>query len=47
MSDGKPVRRLVTIDDEEGKSIAIANGPCSGLRSVFETNETFENHAAR
>ena len=33
MSDGKPVRRLVTIDDEEGKSIAIADGPCSDLRS--------------
>jgi uncharacterized cupin superfamily protein len=27
------VRRLVTIDDEEGKSIAIADGPCSDLRS--------------
>ena len=27
------MRRLVTIDDEEGKSIAIADGPCSDLRS--------------
>ena len=33
MNDVKPVRRIVTIDDGEGKSIAIADGPCSDLHS--------------
>ena len=29
---GKPVRRIVTIDDENGKSNAIADGPCPDVR---------------
>ncbi len=33
MSNGmKPVRRIVTIDDEEGKSLAIADGPSPDVR---------------
>ncbi len=34
MSNGmKPVRRIVTIDDEEGKSLAMADGPSPDVRS--------------
>jgi mannose-6-phosphate isomerase-like protein (cupin superfamily) len=29
----KPLRRIVTIDDEEGKSLAIADGPPPDIRS--------------
>jgi mannose-6-phosphate isomerase-like protein (cupin superfamily) len=32
-TQGKPVRRIVTIDDENGKSIAIADGPSPDVRS--------------
>ena len=28
----RPVRRIVTIDDEEGKSVAVANGPSPDVR---------------
>jgi mannose-6-phosphate isomerase-like protein (cupin superfamily) len=28
----KPVRRIVTVDDEEGKSVAIADGPSPDVR---------------
>src|SRR5215469_11954052 len=31
--DTKPVRRIVTIDDDEGKSLAIADGPSPDIRS--------------
>jgi uncharacterized cupin superfamily protein len=30
--DTKPVRRIVTIDDDEGKSVAIADGPAPDVR---------------
>jgi uncharacterized cupin superfamily protein len=30
--DTKPVRRIVTIDDDEGKSVAIADGPSPDVR---------------
>jgi uncharacterized cupin superfamily protein len=30
----KPVRRIVTIDDQEGKSVAIADGPPPDVRSA-------------
>jgi len=30
--DTKPVRRIVTIDDDEGKSLAIADGPSPDVR---------------
>jgi uncharacterized cupin superfamily protein len=30
--DTKPVRRIVTIDDDEGKSVAIAEGPAPDVR---------------
>jgi uncharacterized cupin superfamily protein len=30
--DTKPVRRIVTIDDDEGKSVAIADGPSPNVR---------------
>jgi uncharacterized cupin superfamily protein len=30
--DIKPVRRIVTIDDDEGKSVAIADGPSPNVR---------------
>jgi mannose-6-phosphate isomerase-like protein (cupin superfamily) len=34
MSEGlKPVRRIVTIDDEEGKSVAIADGPTPDVQT--------------
>ena len=34
MSDQvKPVRRIVTIDDDSGKSVAIDDGPCSDHRT--------------
>ena len=29
----KPVRRIVTVDDEEGKSVAIADGPSPDVRT--------------
>ena len=29
----KPVRRIVTIDDQEGKSVAIADGPTPDIRT--------------
>src|SRR5262245_21894540 len=29
----KPVRRIITIDDEEGKSVAIADGPSPDVRT--------------
>jgi hypothetical protein len=32
-ADMKPVRRIVTIDDDEGKSIAIADGPSPDIRT--------------
>ena len=28
----KPVRRIVTIDDQEGKSVAVADGPSPDVR---------------
>src|SRR5262249_46697530 len=31
--DPRPVRRIVTIDDEHGKSTAINDGPCPDVRS--------------
>lgn len=31
-STPKPVRRIVTVDDAEGKSVAIADGPCPDVR---------------
>src|ERR1700743_3889108 len=34
MTDMKPVRRIVTIDDEEGKSLAIADGPSPDIRTA-------------
>lgn len=33
MADVKPVRRLVTIDDERGRSTAIADGPSPDVRT--------------
>lgn len=32
MDEMKPVRRIVTIDDDEGKSVAIADGPSPDMR---------------
>ena len=32
-TQGKPVRRIVTIDDDSGKSLAIADGPSPDVRS--------------
>src|SRR5215218_3800320 len=29
----KPVRRIVTVDDEEGKSVAISDGPSPDVRT--------------
>lgn len=29
----KPVRRIVTVDDEDGKSIAIQDGPCPDVKT--------------
>src|SRR5215210_1560614 len=29
----KPVRRIITVDDEEGKSVAIADGPSPDVRT--------------
>jgi mannose-6-phosphate isomerase-like protein (cupin superfamily) len=33
MNEMKPVRRIVTIDDDEGKSVAIADGPSPDIRT--------------
>src|SRR3974390_3423662 len=32
-TQGKPVRRIVTIDDDSGKSLAIADGPSPDVRT--------------
>jgi hypothetical protein len=32
MGDAKPVRRIVTIDDDRGKSLAISDGPSPDVR---------------
>ena len=32
IQDLKPLRRIVTIDDQEGKSVAIADGPPPDVR---------------
>src|SRR3954463_3471705 len=31
--DVKPVRRIVTVDDEQGKSVAISDGPSPDVRT--------------
>jgi len=33
MSEMKPTRRIITIDDEAGKSVAIADGPTPDIRT--------------
>ena len=33
MTNMKPVRRIVTIDDDEGKSLAIADGPSPDIHT--------------
>lgn len=33
MADGRPVRRIVTVDDETGRSTAIADGPSPDVRA--------------
>ena len=33
MSELKPTRRIITVDDNDGKSVAVADGPTPDVRT--------------